>query len=98
MIAGVPKRPRPRRSQEATFVCTRGWQKPRPWRYVKCARKRSGLKGSFSHIENLGLFPLLVYVVPMSKGLRVFGYVTEKNVHQGLSHHDTAPDMARAIT
>ena len=33
-----------------------------------------------------------------SKGLRAFGYVTEKDVHQGLSHHDTAPDMARALT
>ena len=33
-----------------------------------------------------------------SKGLRVFGYATEKDVHQGLSHHDTARDTACAVT
>ena len=33
-----------------------------------------------------------------SKGLRAFGYVTEKDVHQFLSHHDTAPDTACAVT
>ena len=33
-----------------------------------------------------------------SRSLRAFGYATEKDVHQGLSHHDTAPNMARALT
>ena len=33
-----------------------------------------------------------------SRSLRAFGYATEKDVYQGLSHHDTAPDMARALT
>ena len=32
-----------------------------------------------------------------SRGLRAFGYTTKEEVHRGLSHHDTAPDMARAL-
>ena len=52
---------RPRRSREATFVCTRSWQKPRARRYVKRARKRPGFKDSCSTVRCLGLFPLLVH-------------------------------------
>ena len=33
-----------------------------------------------------------------SRGLRAFAYATEKRRIQGLSHHDTAPDMARGLT
>ena len=32
-----------------------------------------------------------------SRMLRVFGYVTKEEVYRGLSHHNTAPDMARAL-
>ena len=33
-----------------------------------------------------------------SRSLRAFGYATEKDIYQGISHQDTAPDMARALT
>ena len=32
-----------------------------------------------------------------SRSLRAFGYVTKEEVFRCLSHHDTAPDMARAL-
>ena len=32
-----------------------------------------------------------------SRRLRAFGYTIKEEVHRGLSHHDTAPDMARAL-
>ena len=33
-----------------------------------------------------------------SGDLRAFEYVTERDIHHGISHHDTAPDMACALT
>ena len=32
-----------------------------------------------------------------SRMLRAFGYVTKEGLYRGLSHHDTAPDMAHVL-
>ena len=103
----------PRRLRAATSGCTKSWPKPRARHSARPGRRKSSCEDFCFDEGCPGLFPRLIHTCGRgdqtaahlfaecmdnrSRGLRAFGYTTKEEVHRGLSHHDTAPDVARAL-